>query len=309
MGGVSMMGVGAFAVIRDAAGCVLLAHRRDHDLWNLPGGAVEPGESPWAAVVREVREETGLVAEVIQLAAMDYRSERGEVVLTFLCARRGGDFAPNAEADRTAYFTPDALPTNLPPSHRERIASVVDAPLTEKCETLLRVQRSPTALQWLGIAGGRAGFGPRQFKLGAFATIRIDEGVVLCRRRDADFWGQPGGGIEPGEAPWEAVVREVREETGLETHIGRLIGVYCWPADDELIFSFSGAAVGGRLATSDETSAVSVVSFDSLPPNTFAEHRERIADALTHSGPPLLRHPTCLSAPEELRRWRAAHES
>ena len=37
----------AFPLIRDAAGCVLLAHRIDGDAWYLPGGGVEPFESPW----------------------------------------------------------------------------------------------------------------------------------------------------------------------------------------------------------------------------------------------------------------------
>lgn len=53
------MSTGAFAIIRDDRGGVLVSHRRDADLWNLPGGTVEPGETPWEAVVREVREETG----------------------------------------------------------------------------------------------------------------------------------------------------------------------------------------------------------------------------------------------------------
>jgi 8-oxo-dGTP diphosphatase len=51
------------AVVRDDAGRLLLI-RRGHEpsrgLWSLPGGRVEPGETLEAAVVREVREETGL---------------------------------------------------------------------------------------------------------------------------------------------------------------------------------------------------------------------------------------------------------
>jgi ADP-ribose pyrophosphatase YjhB (NUDIX family) len=51
------------AVVHDAAGRLLLI-RRGHDphrgLWSLPGGRIETGESPEQAVVREVREETGL---------------------------------------------------------------------------------------------------------------------------------------------------------------------------------------------------------------------------------------------------------
>jgi len=42
--------VGAFAIIKDEEGRFLISHRRDQDLWNLPGGGVEPGESPWDAI-------------------------------------------------------------------------------------------------------------------------------------------------------------------------------------------------------------------------------------------------------------------
>jgi 8-oxo-dGTP diphosphatase len=52
------------AVIKDGAGRLLLI-RRGHEpgkgLWSIPGGRIEPGESDEAALIREVREETGLV--------------------------------------------------------------------------------------------------------------------------------------------------------------------------------------------------------------------------------------------------------
>ena len=60
--------------------------------------------------------------------------------------------------------------------------------------------------------------------VGVFATILDAEGaVLLCRRRDYAFWCQPSGGLEPGEAPWPGVVREAREETGLEVVVERLV--------------------------------------------------------------------------------------
>src|SRR4249919_1966117 len=53
-------------VIRDALGRVLLARRTEGrdlaGLWEFPGGKVEPGESPEAALVRELREELGIEA-------------------------------------------------------------------------------------------------------------------------------------------------------------------------------------------------------------------------------------------------------
>jgi 8-oxo-dGTP diphosphatase len=41
-----------------------------------------------------------------------------------------------------------------------------------------------------------------------------------------DLWNLPGEGVESGELPTEAVLRETREETGLEVAVERLVGVY-----------------------------------------------------------------------------------
>lgn len=46
--------LGAFAVVCDDVDRVLVSHRRDLDLWNLPGGRVKTNEMPDVAVVREV---------------------------------------------------------------------------------------------------------------------------------------------------------------------------------------------------------------------------------------------------------------
>ena len=47
------------------------------------------------------------------------------------------------------------------------------------------------------------------------AIVVGPRGVVLLRHKRLGFWMQPGGHIDPGESPWEASLREAREETGL----------------------------------------------------------------------------------------------
>ena len=65
----------------------------------------------------------------------------------------------------------------------------------------------------------------RVTRLAAYGVIRRGDGVLLCRISPAypaaGMWTLPGGGIEFGEAPDVAVVREVEEETGL---VGRITG-------------------------------------------------------------------------------------
>ena len=63
----ALVSVGAFAVILDAEGRVLLCHRRDLDLWNLPGGRCEMMESGAVALAREMREEIGAEVRVERL--------------------------------------------------------------------------------------------------------------------------------------------------------------------------------------------------------------------------------------------------
>jgi mutator protein MutT len=67
--------------------------------------------------------------------------------------------------------------------------------------------------------------------LSAAACIRDEEGhILLLRRSDGDnLWGFPGGGVELGERAADAVVREVREEIGLEVEPVALVGVYSSP--------------------------------------------------------------------------------
>ena len=55
-----------------------------------------------------------------------------------------------------------------------------------------------------------------QIRPGVAAVIFAGDRVLLQRRDDTGRWGLPGGAVEPGESVRQALVREVREETGLE---------------------------------------------------------------------------------------------
>ncbi len=101
------------AVVRDGKGCLLLQQRHDGS-WSLPAGAVEPGETPGQAVVREVFEETGLrvmperITGVVGGKSCRTKYPNGHeveyVVTIFECAVVGGDLiAPGDETRRLAF--------------------------------------------------------------------------------------------------------------------------------------------------------------------------------------------------------------
>jgi 8-oxo-dGTP pyrophosphatase MutT (NUDIX family) len=108
------------ALVRDDGGRLLIQRTRSGD-WSLPAGAIEPGESPAQAVVREVLEETGLVVRAQRVVGVTggassrvtyQNGDRVEYVVTvFECVRVSGDLScDNDETEALAWFSLDELP-------------------------------------------------------------------------------------------------------------------------------------------------------------------------------------------------------
>jgi 8-oxo-dGTP diphosphatase len=108
------------AAIMDAAGGVLLQKRRaggEHGgLWEFPGGKIEPGESPEAALSREIEEELGVVLDTSSVALVDFAcdsvSHAGHgpcyVILLYLCREWSGELRCLA-GEEIGWFTLDSL--------------------------------------------------------------------------------------------------------------------------------------------------------------------------------------------------------
>jgi ADP-ribose pyrophosphatase YjhB (NUDIX family) len=91
------------------------------------------------------------------------------------------------------------------------------------------------------------------------AVVKDDQGRLLLIKRGhapgAGLWSLPGGRIEPGETDTEALVREMREETGLVIDPGRLIGTVRRPARDGAVFDirdYAATVTGGTLRPGDD---------------------------------------------------------
>jgi ADP-ribose pyrophosphatase YjhB (NUDIX family) len=239
--------VAAYAVIiRDEQ--ILLSRLAErispHELWTLPGGGIDHGEDPRDAVIREIREETGLDAVV---------GEQARVYSAHMPHARRDGRRSDYHALRIVYdawVQPDAPE----PRVVEVDGSTIDAawhPLADVVDgTVPTVPMVTQALEdWSPF---------RLQRVGAYALIRRDDDVLLVRFSAKGFhtgsWSLPGGGIEHGERPAAALVREVEEESGVAATVGDLVHV----SDQH----FSGTAPSGRF---EDFHAVSLVFEATVP--------------------------------------------
>jgi 8-oxo-dGTP diphosphatase len=171
--------------------------------WHLPGGGVDHGEDPRDALVREIREETGLPAEVGETAQV-YSAHRPSMW------RQGRRW--DYQALRIVY---DAwVPADAPePRVVEVDGSTVDVawhPVADVVSGALPV----TDIVTQALEGHRPF---RLQRLAVYALIRREdpENKVLLTRisrlgAHPGAWTLPGGGLDHGESPRDAVAREVR---------------------------------------------------------------------------------------------------
>lgn len=90
--------------------------------------------------------------------------------------------------------------------------------------------------------------------------------------------------MESGESPHDAVIREVKEETGLNVEVTKFVGVYSKPLEDDVVLLFICHKTGGNLTLNDEADQLEYYSVENIPANRNERHVGRIKDALNMSG-------------------------
>lgn len=129
--------VAVSALVRDSAGRILMIHRTDNDKYSIPGGGQEVGETVAQAVIREVKEETGIDIEVTQLVgvfsdpahviAYDDGEVRQEYSICFRAKPISGDLRTSSESKEVAWVEPEQLSSlDIHPSIITRINRGLD---------------------------------------------------------------------------------------------------------------------------------------------------------------------------------------
>ena len=119
---------------------------------------------------------------------------------------------------------------------------------------------------------------------GSSAVVVSDGQVLLIKRRDVEVWALPGGAINSGESTAQAAIREVKEETGIDIDLIRLIGIYSspnWHSGGDHAIVYAAIPKNGKpVPQVNEVLDVGYFSPDRLPEPFTWWHRRRIDDAL-----------------------------
>lgn len=236
--------LGVHCAVRDDEGALLLSRREDLNVWNLPGGRVDAGESLAETAAREVEEETGIIAHVGQPIGLYFWDKRARLNIVYAGLPVGGELRQTtAETRANRYFATGALPTMPAP-----VAQMTADALRGPCPTprILTLSRRDHLLLQLALRGrwlrnwlmGRPEPAHVDFRIDAVAIIRDADGrrlIVEPGQRESRLPRVPCDGTA---APWVQLAAHVERTTGIAATF-RWVGVWQAVAQQhvELIFA------------------------------------------------------------------------
>ena len=204
-------GVGCFLEYK---GKMLLLLRQDHkpqgNTWGQPAGKLEPGETPMQAIIREVFEETGVGSgsdiKELKTFFVSY-PEYDFVYHTFHLPLKK---KPEIKIDNSCHKKYCWI------TAEEALKKLPLMPELDKCIEFFIQEKANNDHPWIGVD----------------AIIKNCQKEILLLKRSADrkvypnLWSLPSGKMEWGEEVKEAVIREVKEETGLKIRVIKFTGKY-----------------------------------------------------------------------------------
>jgi ADP-ribose pyrophosphatase YjhB (NUDIX family) len=123
---------------------------------------------------------------------------------------------------------------------------------------------------------------PRNPFLTVDAIIEIDSGIILIKRKNPPTgWAIPGGFVDYGETLEDAVIREAKEETGLDINLVRQFHTYSDPKRDPRHHTVSTifiATAAGKPTAGDDAKEVGIFARETLPGEIAFDHQKILED-------------------------------
>lgn len=122
------------------------------------------------------------------------------------------------------------------------------------------------------------------YNLAVDAIILYDKKIVLIKRKNPPYencYALPGGFVEKGETVEQALIREAKEETGLDLEVLKLVGVYSDPERDprgRVVSLCYLAKANGKLAPASDAGETKLFDISELPELAF-DHEKMIVDS------------------------------
>lgn len=211
--------LGVACAVIDDGGRVLLSKRADFGIWNLPGGRLDSDEILADAAAREVREETGVVAQVDRAVGLYFSEGRERMSVVYVGWPLGGTLKQRTdETLENRYFSPDALPKMMG-ENKVRDAFAETRPLPTSDVMPIRTRRMIRAMlgwRWIkNLLSGRPE--PR------FVDFHIRAVGLIWDRPHRRVLTLPGkrGRVLPRvvcngqHAPWDELRDSVHQQCGI----------------------------------------------------------------------------------------------
>lgn len=247
----SSLRLGVLAAVIDDEDRLLLSRRADLDVWGLPGGRLDPGETLLEAAAREVREETGVVAQLDRAVGLYYLEGWRRLNVLFAGWPLGGALQRRTfETRANQYFARHELPATF---HDVPVRDALDPTrppprILRSDPAELRRIRQRLRLRWMvNLLRGRPEPRYPHFDVRAVALVWDGTGrrvLAVEGRRGAAL---PRLRLDGHSAPWDALAVAVARQYGL-TLAFAWAGLWHDPARGVLELVFAAQMAVGALA-------------------------------------------------------------
>ena len=248
--------ISAAGIVIDHYGDVLFIQRNDTRTLAPPGGAAEINELPPDTVVREVKEETGLIVMPVRLVGLYYLPTKPNDYLTFCyrCILRGGELQTSEESPQAGFFKTNPYPKPMLPLSKERVQrSLVHqggppywgTHQLSKSMRLGNLFLNSVIYPWFNLRQKLAGkehyTPPAHWQIKVKLVIKdVYQRVLWIKNHDQDTWHIPGGPSLPKEPPWITANRISNKIFDTSIKLKDIKGIYNYQAKPEMLIIFEG---------------------------------------------------------------------